>query len=55
MSTQTLRRRRKGEGNSYREIKNSIRRDIAVYHLLRQDMSINEIAEMTGFAEPITT
>ncbi|WP_281645840.1 AraC family transcriptional regulator [Parendozoicomonas sp. Alg238-R29] len=54
MSTQTLRRRLKGEGNSYREIKDSIRRDIAVYHLLRQDMSINEIAELTGFAEPST-
>ncbi|MTI13226.1 AraC family transcriptional regulator [Sansalvadorimonas verongulae] len=54
MSTQTLRRRLKGEGNSYREIKDSIRRDIAVYHLLRQDMSINDIAEVTGFAEPST-
>ncbi|MCL6270865.1 AraC family transcriptional regulator [Sansalvadorimonas sp. 2012CJ34-2] len=54
MSTQTLRRRLKAEGNSYREIKDSIRRDIAVYHLLRQDLSINEIAEATGFAEPST-
>ena len=54
MSAQTLRRRLKKEGNSYREIKDSIRRDIAVYHLLRQDMSINEIAEVTGFAEPST-
>ena len=54
MSTQTLRRRLKAEGNSYREIKDGIRRDIAVYHLLRQDLSINEIAEATGFAEPST-
>ncbi|CAM3603279.1 AraC family transcriptional regulator [Parendozoicomonas haliclonae] len=54
MSTQTLRRRLKAEGNSYREIKDSIRQDIAIYHLLRQDLSINEIAELTGFAEPST-
>lgn len=52
MTTQTLRRRLKEEGNAYQEIKDSVRRDTAVYHLSRLDTPINDIAELMGFSEP---
>ncbi|TQV69690.1 AraC family transcriptional regulator [Exilibacterium tricleocarpae] len=52
MTTQTLRRRLKEEGNAYQEIKDSVRRDMAIYHLSRLDTPINDIAELMGFSEP---
>ncbi len=52
MTTQTLRRRLKEEGNAFRDIKDSVRRDTAVYHLSRLDTPINDIAELMGFSEP---
>ena len=54
LSPQTLRRRLKEENTSYQEIKDNIRRDQAVYHLSRNDFSINEIAYRVGFTEPST-
>ncbi|MFD2229063.1 AraC family transcriptional regulator [Alkalimarinus sediminis] len=54
LSPQTLRRRLKEENTSYQEIKDNIRRDQSIYHLSRQDFSINEIAELVGFTEPST-
>ncbi|MCV6627794.1 MAG: AraC family transcriptional regulator, partial [Cellvibrionaceae bacterium] len=52
MTTQTLRRRLKEEGNAYQEIKDSVRRDTAIYHLARLNTPINDIAAIMGFSEP---
>lgn len=54
VSPQTLRRRLKEEGTSYQEIKDQLRRDMAIHHLSRNDLSINEIAARVGFTEPST-
>lgn len=51
-TTQTLRRRLKEEGNTYQEIKDSVRRDMAVYHLVKLNTPINEIVTLMGFSEP---
>ncbi len=49
---QTLRRRLKDEGNTFQEIKDIVRRDRAIYHLVRQDTPINELVSLMGFSEP---
>lgn len=54
LSPQTLRRRLKEESTSYQEIKDHMRRDLAIYHLSRKEFSINEIAHQVGFTEPST-
>ena len=51
---QTLRRHLKQEGTSYQEIKDTMRRDAAIYYLNRSQLTINEIAELMGFSEPST-
>ena len=51
-TTHTLRRRLKEEGNSFQEIKDSLRRDKAIRLLERPDLSVHEIAEALGFSEP---
>jgi len=51
-SEDTIRRRLKSEGSTFSEIKESVRRDMAVYHLEYLDTSINEIAYRLGFSEP---
>lgn len=53
-STQTLRRRLKDENTSFQEIKDQVRRDMAIYHLTQNKLSINEIALKVGFTEPST-
>ena len=52
MTTHTLRRRLKVEGNSFQEIKDSLRRDHAIVLLDKPDTSINDVATMLGFSEP---
>lgn len=54
VSPQTLRRRLKQENTSYQEIKDYMRRDVAIYFLSRYELSINEIAFKVGFTEPST-
>lgn len=54
VSPQTLRRRLKQENTSFQEIKDHMRRDIALYHLGRHELSINDIAIRVGFTEPST-
>lgn len=51
MTPQTLRRRLKQEGSSYQEIKNLIRRDMAIHLLTNLDLSLSDIAEKIGFTE----
>ena len=53
-SPQTLRRRLKQENTSFQEIKDLLRRDMAIYYLSRQDLPINDIAAKVGFTEPST-
>lgn len=54
MTPQTLRRRLKAEGTSYQELKDNIRRDIAIYYLSQPSLCINDIASRVGFTEPST-
>jgi AraC-like DNA-binding protein len=37
------------EGTSFQALKDELRRDIAIYHLGRADLSLQEIAEQLGF------
>ena len=53
-SPQTLRRRLKQENTSFQEIKDLLRRDMAIYYLGRPDLPINDIASKVGFTEPST-
>lgn len=52
MSTPTLRRKLAEEGTSWQELKDHLRRDIALYHLARHDLPIQDIANLLGFSEP---
>ncbi len=52
MSPQTLHRRLTADGSSYQQIKNSIRRDIAISKLVGEKCSVDEVSRITGFAEP---
>jgi AraC-like DNA-binding protein len=47
----TLRRRLQAEGSSFRNLKDSVRRDIALERLRGTDLSVQEIAALTGFAD----
>ena len=48
----TLRRRLHEEGESYRSIKDQLRRDVAITYLSDSDRSVMDIALELGFAEP---
>lgn len=48
---QTLRRRLSAEGNTFKDIKNQVRRDTALHFLGKQGLSIEEIAHRAGFSE----
>ena len=52
MTTHTLRRRIKAEGNSFQEIKDSIRRDRAMMLLDNPALALNDISIDLGFSEP---
>ena len=52
MSPQTLRRHLHEEGASFQELKDQQRRDLAIYHLGRDELSLQDIAEQLGFSEP---
>lgn len=54
VSPQTLRRRLKQENTSFQEIKDLLRRDLAIYHLGKKERAINDIAHLVGFTEPST-
>lgn len=51
ISSQTLRRKLKSEGSSYPQIKDEIRRDLAVEKLFSQKLSVSEIAHALGYSE----
>jgi AraC-like DNA-binding protein len=52
ISPQTLRRHLREEGSSFQELKDHLRRDLAIYHLGRDNVAIQDIAEQLGFSEP---
>ena len=52
MSSQTLRRRLREEGNGFQELKDSVRKETAIALLSRSDRPINDIAVALGFSEP---
>lgn len=52
MSEQTLRRKLHKEGTSYPAIKDQIRRDLAVEHLMMGKLTIAQISTRVGFSEP---
>ena len=52
MSPPTLRRHLREEGSSFQELKDQLRRDLAIYHLGRTELPIQDIAEQLGFSEP---
>jgi len=51
MTSATLRRRLSEEGASYQEIKDQLRRDLAIRYLSHSDRSVMEIALELGFSE----
>jgi AraC-like DNA-binding protein len=51
VSSQTLRRKLRSEQSSYQQIKDQMRRDIAIDKLVREDISISDIALRLGFVE----
>lgn len=52
MTPRTLNRRLKEEGTSFQDIKNALRRDIAIRALQQSTTSIEQIAFDTGFSAP---
>jgi AraC-like DNA-binding protein len=48
---QTLRRRLAGEGTTFKDIKNQMRRDTSLHFLGKQGLSIEEISHRAGFSE----
>ena len=52
ISAQTLRRHLREEGASFQEIKDQLRRDLAIYLLERDELSLQAISEQLGFSEP---
>lgn len=51
VDVRTLRRHLQAEGTSFRDLKNSVRRDMAIEHLRGTDLSVQDIATLTGFAD----
>jgi AraC-like DNA-binding protein len=47
----TLHRRLKMEGTTFQELKDEVRRDVALYYLQRTDRDLTQIAQKLGYAE----
>jgi AraC-like DNA-binding protein len=52
MGPRTLQRKLKDEGFSFNELLSKIRKELAVQHLQKGQLSISEISYLLGFAEP---
>ncbi|BBB30479.1 AraC family transcriptional regulator [Neptunomonas japonica] len=52
LTPSTLRRKLKSEGSSYQQIKDLLRRDLAIHHMQAAGLSITDIAYRVGFTEP---
>ncbi|MNL65735.1 HTH-type transcriptional regulator VirS [compost metagenome] len=51
MSNSTLQRRLQAEGTHYQNLKDDLRRDMAIDLLSRGDMTVTDVAAETGFQE----
>ena len=51
ISAQTLYRKLKAEGTSYQKIKDDIRRERAIRHLVEDGMPVEKVSEIVGFSE----
>ena len=54
MTPQTLRRHLHDEGHGYQALKDALRRDTAIEHLSRPELTLVDIAQRLGFSEPST-
>ncbi|MBT4521887.1 MAG: helix-turn-helix domain-containing protein [Halieaceae bacterium] len=54
MTTPTLHRRLRDEGNSFQKIKDDLRRDIAINHMMSKQYTTSQLAEMMGFSDSST-
>ena len=54
MAPQTLCRRLRDEGHGFQALKDALRRDAAIAHLARPDLTLPEIARRLGFSEAST-
>ncbi len=54
MSSQTVRRRLTAENKSFQGIKDNLRRDIAIHLLSAKQLSLDDVAQRTGFSETST-
>ncbi|MEH6822611.1 MAG: AraC family transcriptional regulator [Motiliproteus sp.] len=52
VSARTLRRRLAEEGAPYQQLKDQVRAEKAIRLLTQENLSINEVSQLTGFAEP---
>lgn len=52
MSARTLRRRLEKEGTSFQRIKDNARRDAAIAWLSQEELSVSDVAELSGFSDP---
>jgi AraC-like DNA-binding protein len=52
VSTQTLRRRLAAEGTSFQQIRDQLRRDVAIAALAAGSVSIEDLSQQLGFSEP---
>ncbi len=52
ISSLTLYRRLQQEGTSYQTIKDNVRREVAIDKLVKEGLSVDEVSEIVGFAEP---
>ena len=52
MSSLMLYRKLKYEGTSYQKIKDDMRRELAINKLVTEKLSVEEVSELVGFAEP---
>jgi AraC-like DNA-binding protein len=51
MSARTLERRLEGEGTTFGAVLDDLRRQLALHHLARRDVSLSEIAFLLGFSQ----
>ncbi len=54
MAPQTLRRRLREEGHGFQALKDALRRDAAIAHLARPELTLPQIAQRLGFSEAST-
>jgi len=54
MTPQTLRRRLRDEGHGYQELKDALRRDVAIELLAQPELTLIDIANRVGFSEAST-